>query len=260
MKIAILTGVSKSYAVMGEIAHRNKQRYCDEYGYDYIVDDEIYPDKHYDAIKGKSPNWKKVLLVLKYLPHYDYVMWSDCDTLIMNDKIKVEEFLVPEMSMCLSRYNSIENTRAIPHTGNFIIANNEASFNILNDIYYNPSYWCHNNTDICEEGAIFDYIQNKCKYYQTIKLLRPSALMSWLPIPAINSGFLLSSSNKIVYSDHNKNEFNFMYMKKGLSYVYSYCWPLYQKGDYIVHISSPASLQERESFMQYIDLNMELFK
>jgi len=69
-----------------EISFPNKQRYCDKHGYDFIsYTDSVQKDLH--------PAWSKVPYVSKHLSDYDWVVWMDSDTYLINANTKLESFI-----------------------------------------------------------------------------------------------------------------------------------------------------------------------
>ena len=73
MKFAVLTCTTENRKWLYDITNPTKEKFCKDYGYDYIFSTEFYADKEYE------PGWNKIQFILKYLPNYDYVMWIDDD-------------------------------------------------------------------------------------------------------------------------------------------------------------------------------------
>lgn len=65
---------------------RSKVEYCKRHGYDFIQDDSKTDYTRHLA-------WSKIPAILEYLPKYDYLVWIDADTLIMNPEKKLEDFI-----------------------------------------------------------------------------------------------------------------------------------------------------------------------
>lgn len=64
----------------------NKQAYADLHGYDLIVDDGIVD-------KNRPTSWSKLLAMRKYLPDYDFLLYVDIDTIIMNPEHRLEDIV-----------------------------------------------------------------------------------------------------------------------------------------------------------------------
>lgn len=67
----------------------NKKSYCDRWQYDYVLENatEIMRDD------PRPKAWGKIKTLMKFLPLYDWVMWMDADSLVMNFNITIESIL-----------------------------------------------------------------------------------------------------------------------------------------------------------------------
>ena len=74
-------------SVSAQKAIENKAWYTDKHGYDLYIEDKILD-------KDRPRCWSKIKILLKLLDRdYDYVFWSDIDTLILNGDIRVEDII-----------------------------------------------------------------------------------------------------------------------------------------------------------------------
>jgi hypothetical protein len=85
MKIGIVTLYDEAYREFGAVTASLKRDYCQKHGYDFIEDDSKTDMTRHLA-------WSKIPAILEYLPKYDYLVWMDADTLIMNPEKRLEEF------------------------------------------------------------------------------------------------------------------------------------------------------------------------
>lgn len=124
IKIAVVSlaaGESYREAVHPGIA--NKQAYCEEHGYEFVCFAEsLDPTRH--------PAWSKIPAVEQVLSHYDWVFWSDADSLIMNFQIPLEEFIEDSYFFIASKELS-----GMVNSGEFLIKNEPISFQFLKEIY-----------------------------------------------------------------------------------------------------------------------------
>lgn len=121
MDIALLTLYDEYYAAIGEISSRNKHKYATKHGYSFLC--ECIP---FDMTKPTP--WKKIEAIRRYLPNYDYVFWTDADSLIMNDTIRLENFIEDNWDLIVTRdYNNL-------NTGNFFIRNSNWSLKFLEKV------------------------------------------------------------------------------------------------------------------------------
>lgn len=87
MKIAIGTlRLGEKFKRDTKYGHLTKIQYCQKHGYDLIEDEQIH-------VFNRGYQWSKIYLILKYLHQYDYFVWIDADTLIMNQEKRIEEFV-----------------------------------------------------------------------------------------------------------------------------------------------------------------------
>jgi hypothetical protein len=68
---------------MAAQSKHNKQEYADLHGYDLIDASNMIDE-------SRPPAWSKLPALKKQLDEYDYVMWIDTDTIIMNMDVKLE--------------------------------------------------------------------------------------------------------------------------------------------------------------------------
>ena len=111
MKLLVLTGYDDAYANVGDIGIPNKYRYCELRNYAFNIVREGFDT-------SRPASWSKILFVKERLPHYDWIFWTDADSLIMNHEVKLTRFID-------SSYDFI---MALENAGQFFIRNSEWSF------------------------------------------------------------------------------------------------------------------------------------
>ena len=85
--IVSLCSYPKGSGNLTELSMNNLKAYCEHHGYDcFIATSSLDP--------SRPTAWSKVLLVTHFLPKYEWVMWKDCDTFVMNRETTVEDILV----------------------------------------------------------------------------------------------------------------------------------------------------------------------
>src|SRR5208283_2945988 len=90
MKILILTLADDSMREMADISALNKMRYAQKHDYYFAYEKKICKDL---GVGRGNCSWNKIVYVKRYLPFYDWVFWTDADSLILNQTRKIEEFL-----------------------------------------------------------------------------------------------------------------------------------------------------------------------
>ncbi len=86
MKLAILTLFTNNIKEYGILSVKNKRKYAKLYGYDLIVCKKILNT-------NRAVAWGKIIMIKKFLHDYDWVFWTDADSLIMNMNISLESII-----------------------------------------------------------------------------------------------------------------------------------------------------------------------
>ncbi len=125
MKIAVVTlifGANYKEAVRDGI--ENKRLYCQKYGYDFICGEE-------NLDPSRPIAWSKILLIQKVMknPSYEWIFWTDADSLIMNFNIRLESLIDENFNFIISK--DINNI----NSGEFFIKNTEWSDTFLTSVY-----------------------------------------------------------------------------------------------------------------------------
>lgn len=83
MNIAIVTAYTPQIAELVAPISRNKQEYCDKWGYKFFLEIKDWDEK----LVGKSSGFYKIEYVLRLMkenPDIDTFVWMDNDALITN--------------------------------------------------------------------------------------------------------------------------------------------------------------------------------
>jgi len=123
-KIAIISLYNDGYKHIGQYGDANKEKYAKKHGYDIII--------YHDLLDTVRPApWSKIKAIQNHLADYDWVYWSDADSLIMNTDIKLESFIEDNVDLVISKECFYEYL----NTGSFLIKNTEWSHELLRRIY-----------------------------------------------------------------------------------------------------------------------------
>jgi len=173
MKICIATlAIGKKYQLICAPGTRSKRRYAKKHGYNFVLETSSLDP-------SRPPAWSKILLVEKLLPHYDWVFWVDADTVIMNDKIKLES-LIDERFACLM---CIQNNSII-NSGVMLFKNTPHAFEFLKEIYSRKNCIHH---AFWENQAIIEILNEKqSPYKKYIQLLPQKRMNSFHPEQTAN--------------------------------------------------------------------------
>lgn len=146
----------------------NKTRYCAKHNYPFHF--------YTESLDTSRPiPWSKVLIILEIFekhPECDYVFWTDADSLIMNDSIKLSRYID-------KRYNIVSGTdfNGI-NTGQFLIRNCEWSKEFLLRVYANEK-WINNGW--WEQASVMDLLRNNHSDRKQVKLLKQRTMNSYAP-------------------------------------------------------------------------------
>ena len=83
VKICVLMWYDESCKEFGDINYKINKAYCDKHGYDIIRDSQR-------RMPNREPNFERIALAKKYLPHYDYVIWIDADAYFYIDSPPID--------------------------------------------------------------------------------------------------------------------------------------------------------------------------
>jgi galactosyl transferase GMA12/MNN10 family len=128
---------SFKYERLGRIAIVNRRRYCARYGYDFIEEVQVVPDR--------PICWSKIPALLEALNSYEWVLWADSDALIINFSIRLEEFCDPAFDLIVQSQDhfftrlgiepTLGLTRMPINTGVFLIRSTPWSLEFLRRAY-----------------------------------------------------------------------------------------------------------------------------
>lgn len=211
-RIAVVTGCNKTYEPLLDISLPVKQDYCKQHGYDLIIDNNRFNKTHYRHA------WEKLPVILSQLETYEWVFWSDVDSLIMNTHINLID-LIDDNKIIIASLLQFDRYDPHIHFGNILVNNSKLTKQILKVTYSYKSKW---NVDPKEEeGAFFHMVWKKTPILTTmIKRMKWSTFFS-LPqcFPNISDTIQLQK----------------------------YTW---KPGMFVVHMTKPLSLQERITYME----------
>ncbi|KAI8611614.1 hypothetical protein BC830DRAFT_1171738 [Chytriomyces sp. MP71] len=125
-RLAIITFASgKDAATVGAITLPNKQEYAEHHGYTFLN-----LGNRSDLIGNKyALYFIKFKVMLEVLDQgYDWVMWTDVDSVFMNFSVPVLDFADPAFDLILPVAEpSNKLFRKVPNTGHFILKNSDWS-------------------------------------------------------------------------------------------------------------------------------------
>ncbi len=131
-KIAILSlTIGERYKNVTKYGRLSKIEYCKKHGYDFIEDESIYDN-------SRPIPWSKILLIKKYLTQYDYVVWIDGDTIILNLELTLEKFITDTMPLNIDFLMCRDHNFC--NTGVWFLRNTKYVLDIMDEIYKQTDY------------------------------------------------------------------------------------------------------------------------
>jgi hypothetical protein len=131
----------------------SKQEYCKKHGYDFLDD----TDGLLIGEDGRSPHWSKLLLLRKYSDQgYDFLVWMDADTIIINFNQTLEQLWVDSGMDEAHEMLFTRDPRGSINTGIFFMRCSKWAKSFLESAYTNvlSHYAWH------DQAAIIDLYRN----------------------------------------------------------------------------------------------------
>lgn len=104
--------VSENYSTMTyakgvALGTKSKKLYAKRYGYDFIIaTQKLNTCFGHGTVRPLECAWTKLALISRILKNYDWVFWSDADSVILNFDIKLEDFLNPNYDIIACSQNT----------------------------------------------------------------------------------------------------------------------------------------------------------
>jgi galactosyl transferase GMA12/MNN10 family len=156
-RIAIVTLYDEGYQPIGKYSDPNKIAYAKKHGYDIILG-------HTTLDNSRPTPWSKIVALEKYLDKYDWLFWTDADSLIMNQEILLETLIDDDFDLIISKETTLGNI----NTGNFLIKNSRWSKKLLKNIYAQTEFI---NAPCWEQDTLAYLLKIKPSLYKHIKLI-----------------------------------------------------------------------------------------
>tara|TARA_R100001509_G_scaffold157460_3_gene121583 strand:- start:1591 stop:2199 length:609 start_codon:yes stop_codon:yes gene_type:complete len=139
----------------------NKQKYCDKHGYTFLSYTESLNEYCH-------PSWSKILYLIKHLRDFDWLVWTDADTYIINSDIKLESFIKNGKEFII-QCDTEGNYTAI-NAGVIFVKNSQFCYNLLKIWWETHTMeMCRNlNNDEWEQLGLKYLIGQKGEKYQGI--------------------------------------------------------------------------------------------
>ena len=127
MNIALLTFECPP-ADYRSLSFSNKEKYCAKHGYVFL--------RHTERLSDRPPPWDKIKYLKRHIDQYDWIFWTDSDSVIINDDVRLETFINNEKDLIIQMDESSQGLKEI-NSGQFFIKNSEWGKWFLNEVWNN---------------------------------------------------------------------------------------------------------------------------
>lgn len=95
MEVAIVSTWTENIRDLGLLSSKNKKAYADKHGYHFIGREQI-------NLTGRPASWMKLPFLLSFFDDFDWIFWTDADSLIVNQDLRLETFIDDNYEMVLA--------------------------------------------------------------------------------------------------------------------------------------------------------------
>lgn len=126
------------YRVITKYGKQSMDLYCKKHGYDFIWETEETKDSVYDG--QRDIPWYKIKLIekiMKHHPEYDFIVWNDADSMIVDDEKKLENLIekyLGDKDILLAK-----DWMSTLNTGTMFIRNTPYCLELMSRIWANTS-------------------------------------------------------------------------------------------------------------------------
>jgi len=170
--IVILCGGEMAQNEMGIHSVLNKKVYAERHGYTLIDASEIID-------RSRPPAWSKLLALKANLANFDYLMWIDTDTVIMNMGVKLEWIIDYATRDALASASKqpwdvlLSSDLHGPNVGTFMVRNSEWTSWFLDE------WWAQ--VQLADGKYVFEYEQRGIHYLMDTHIWRSQYILRNAP-------------------------------------------------------------------------------
>jgi galactosyl transferase GMA12/MNN10 family len=172
-RIAMVSMWDAAHTDLAMITAPNKAAYCDRHGYKWLPCTNGFDP-------GRPTAWSKLLFLRRYLAHYDWIMWSDVDSLITNPRKRIEPLIRTNADLLLTR------DKVGLNSGSFLIRNCRWAQLFLDEAWEYPAHQSYRlyydlQTDRLWENRAFWMLLRHFDHRCHTRILPQRAINSYLP-------------------------------------------------------------------------------
>lgn len=207
--------VGCSYADLAKITMPSYEEYCKIHGYDFLIRDK-------NVLPGTLTGWTRFEVFLENIDKYTHIFYVECDSMLMNQTIRLENLIDDNYDMILAKTNKREVIEI--NFGPMLVKSSQWTKEFLTMLLNDRSY---ENHPMKSQQQLNDIINSQENVKQKIKIVNArffnSQMHDWFPDDNFKPGDFIchaaGSSN-----DYRLKLFNYLkdYIIKTPSYIIPY--------------------------------------
>lgn len=249
-RMAIITFFSKDEGsqALKRLTFGNFEAYAARHGYDAIdaLDNAFVAALFADhRTKFAVTHYFKFHVMKFFLPHYDWILWADGDSIFLNQSIRMED-LVDDNYDALFTINTREEPAwsLIINAGHYFLRNTPWTHRFLQECIYMSEHRCQEFLYLVPGG-------------------QPPVLNNWIHLCGADGGYWLSDQGVLQWLIMYKGQDYRCHMKFVGFRDFNSEFPWYEEGDFIVHFPGK-SLETRQHlvplFLRHVDPDTGLLR
>lgn len=137
-----------SFKELAKLTMPSKQEYAKLHGYDFYVREDSNPER--------AVGWTKIDIALDKIESYDWMLYVECDAMIMNQTIRLESLIDNNYDIIIANSKYRSDYTGI-NTGVILVKCSQWSKDFLKSLNGSPEFF---NSNWFEQGAIIQAVRN----------------------------------------------------------------------------------------------------
>jgi len=118
-----------SFHKLLDLTNPSKEEYCKIHGYDFLCRTELHHNSKNDV------GWEKIKIINEVINDYDYIFYVECDAIIMNHTIRIENLIDDNYDFIVSGIDKAPKEKYEINCGVFLIKCSDWTKKFLSDLY-----------------------------------------------------------------------------------------------------------------------------
>lgn len=138
-----------SFTELAKLTSPSKEEYAKYHGYDFYCQTE-------DFSPDRAIGWAKIDILNRKLPDYDWLLYVECDAMIMNPTIRLENLIDDNYDVIISNSEYRDNYQGV-NTGVMLVKSSDWSIGFFEYLSKKSHFF---NRDWYEQGAIINEVRD----------------------------------------------------------------------------------------------------